>query len=275
MNEMKHNIAVNDRDALQNDLSKLEQWSKKWLLEFSKSKCKVMHIGNRNPKHTYSIDGTVLDTTSAEKDLGVYVTSDFKVSTQVSKVAAKANSIVGRIRKSFTYMDKQMFMSLYTSLVRPVMEYAVQAWSPYLQQDINKLEKIQQRATKLVPELRNLPYEERRIQLGLPTLLERRERGDLIEVFKFLNGYENIDRHSFFKLASEVGPNITRGSTFKLKKPRWNSTKRNNFFDTRVINKWNSLPESVVNSKSVNSFKNKLDKYTHIHTYERRGSLRV
>ena len=79
------------------------------------------------------------------------------------------------------------------------MEYAVQAWSPKLVRDIDKLEKVQRRATKLVPEIRDLPYEVRLRELGLPSLLERRVRGDMIEVFKIVNGFENIDSEQFFK----------------------------------------------------------------------------
>lgn len=109
-------------------------------------------------------------------------------------MAAKANSIVGRIRHTFTYMDCEMFMSLYPSLVRSQMEYSVQAWSPHYRRDIIKLEKVQRRATKIVPELRNLPYEERLKTLGLTTLEERRHRGDLIEVFKITHGFENVSR---------------------------------------------------------------------------------
>ena len=250
-----------DKQILQDDLNKLLQWSEKWLLEFNQDKCKTMHIGRNNPKYIYHMNTTPLISTDVEKDLGVLVTSDLKVSSQVSKVASKANCVVGQIRRSFTFMDKQMFSSLYKSLVRPIMEYAVQAWSPYLEQDKLKLEKVQRRATKIVPELSELPYEERLAQLGLPSLEARRERGDLIEVFNILKGFENIDRTTFFHLASEIGPNITRGSSLKLNKPRWPTTKRNKFFDTRVINKWNELPEWVVSSETINTFKNNLDRY--------------
>ena len=148
------------------------------------------------------MNDVALERTTEEKDLGVYVTPDLKTSVHVAKVAAKANSVVGQIKKTFTYMDKEMFLELYLHLVRPLMEYAVQVWSPKLLKDVNKLEKVQRRATKLVPEISDLPYETRLQILGLPSLKERRIRGDMIEVFKILNGFENIDSEKFFKRAT-------------------------------------------------------------------------
>ena len=164
-----------DRVILQEDLLKLQEWSQKWLLQFNENKCKVMHIGRRNPEYEYYLNDSAL-----EKDLGIHVTPDWKSSTHVSKVAAKANSMVGRIKRTFSYMDEEMFKYLYPSLVRSQMEYAVQAWSPSLKKDIDLLEKVQQRATKLVPSLKDKPYEERKQALNLTSLEERRVMGDLI-----------------------------------------------------------------------------------------------
>ena len=191
-----------DIETLQQDLMKLQEWSQKWLLKFNESKCKVMHIGGYDSDYQYFMNDVALERTTEEKDLGVYVTPDLKTSVHVAKVAAKANSVVGQIKKTFTYMDKEMFLELYLHLVRPLMEYAVQVWSPKLLKDVNKLEKVQRRATKLVPEISDLPYETRLQILGLPSLKERRIRGDMIEVFKILNGFENIDSEKFFKRAT-------------------------------------------------------------------------
>ena len=84
-------------------------------------------------------------------------------------------------------------------IVRPHLEYCIQAWSPYLRKNIDMLEKMQRRATKLIPGLRDLRYEERLKECGLTTLETRRLRGDQIEVVKILNGYENIDSNIFFR----------------------------------------------------------------------------
>ena len=93
-----------------------------------------------------------------------------------------------------------MIIPLYKAIVRPHLEYCIQAWNQYLRKDVdNVLEKIQRRPTKLIPGLRDPTYEERLNECGLTTLETRRLKGDQIEVFKILNGYENIDYNIFFR----------------------------------------------------------------------------
>ena len=84
------------------------------------------------------------------------------------------------------------------------LEYCIQAWRPCRKKDIDTLERIQRRATKMIPELRDLSYEERLKECGLTTLATRRLRGDQIEVFKMLNGYETIYRNMFFSLKKDT-----------------------------------------------------------------------
>ena len=101
--------------------------------------------------------------------------------------------MLGLIKISFECVDREMFLSLYTSLVRPLLEYCVHAWSPHLKKDINLLENVQRRATKMVRGLRNLEYDERLTILGIPRLEDRRVRGDMILTYRLLNGEESID----------------------------------------------------------------------------------
>ena len=94
----------------------------------------------------------------------------------------------------------QIFVPLYNAIVRPHLEHCIQAWRPYRKKDIDKLERIQRRATKIILELRDLSYESCLLQCSLTTLETRRLRGDQIEVFKIVNSYEEVDRNMFFKL---------------------------------------------------------------------------
>ena len=112
--------------------------------------------------------------------------------------------VLGMIRRNITYKEKSLIVPLYKAIVRPHLEYYIQAWNPHLRKDIDMLKKIQRRATKLVPGLRDLRYEERRKEYGLTTLETRRLSGDKIEVFNILNGYENIYSNIFFSKLSKV-----------------------------------------------------------------------
>ena len=256
---------MSDRMALQEDLLKLQQWSTAWLLKFNEKKCKVMHIGSRaahNEHQKYLFNGNTLEETVLEKDLGVYVTPNLKSEAHVAKVAAKANSMVGRIKRTFNYMDEDMFKAVYPSMIRSHMEFAVQAWSPYLAKDIIQLEKVQRRATKLVHNLKSQPYDVRLETLGLTSLEIRRERGDLIQVFKIIHGFDNLHRTDFFELHRDsINRPSTRGHEWKIVVPYARTLQRKKFFDIRIITKWNDLPANVVKFQSIGSFKSNLDSH--------------
>ena len=121
------------------------------------------------------------------------------------------------------------------------------------------MERVQRTATRLIPQFEKLSYEERLRKLGLTTLKERRQRGDMIEVFKLLTGVENIDCNQFFTPATTCY--ALRGHDRKLVKTRSRLDIRKFFFSQRVVNSWNSLPASVVQATSVNMFKNSYDRY--------------
>ena len=249
---------------LQRDMDRLSNWSRKWLLSFNVAKCKTMHVGYNNPKNDYHLQGNILEKSDLEKDLGVFVSSDLKPSAHIAKVAAKANGRVGLIKRTFSFIDKEIFLSLYTALVRPILDYGVQCWSPFLAKDINKLEQVQRRATLLVPECSALTYEERCRYLGLQSLKERRVRGDMIEVYRLLSGMEGVHYLKFFHLSeSHVrGEGYTRGHSKKLMKPNhWRTSLKGNWFAIRSIDPWNSLPEEIVSAPSISTFKKRYDQY--------------
>ena len=185
---------IGDKKNLQDDIDKLVNWSEKWKMLFNFGKWKCLHIAPGNTSMIYEMGGTILSITVKEKDLGVTMKANMKVSEQCRIAASKGNQVLGMIRRNLTYKEKSLIVPLYKAIVRPHLEYCIQAWSPYLRKDIDMLEKIQRRAAILIPGLRDLRYEERLKECGLTTLETRRLRGgDQIEVFKILNGYENID----------------------------------------------------------------------------------
>ena len=217
----------------QDDLDKLVEWSEKRQMLFNFGKCKCIHIGHGNMDEEYKMGDAVLDRTTQEKDLGVTFCADMKVSEQRRIAASKGNQILGLNRRTITYKEKQLIVPLYKAIVRVHLEYCIQAWRPYRKKDIDKLERLQRRATKIIPEMRNLSYESRLLQCGLTTLETRRLRGDQIEVFKTVNGYEDVDRNIFFKLKEG---RRTRGHKAALVKEQCRLDMRKYSFSKRVIN---------------------------------------
>ena len=169
-----------DRQHLQDDLNKLTVWSEKWQMLFNFGKCKCLHTGYGNKDAHYSMDGSVLNSTIKEKDLGLTVSADMKVTEQCGIAAAKGNQILGLIRRNIVYKEKELIIPLYKTIVRPHLEYCIQAWRPYRKKDIDILERVQRRATKMIQKLRDIGYEMRLNECGLTTLETRRLRGDQV-----------------------------------------------------------------------------------------------
>jgi len=146
---------------------------------------------------------------------------------------------------------------LYTSLVRPILEYANVTWPVSFKKDVDKLERVQRRATGLLPHIRQLHYEDRLQILNLPSLVYRRVRGDMIEAYKFCHDLYTVD----CGILGMANSSITRGHNLKLSRLTCRSRVRHDYFSQRIVEYWNSLPSDVVNASSVNSFKGRLDKH--------------
>lgn len=249
--------STQDAEILREDLVRLQNWSRDWQMEFNADKCHVMHIGKKTLNSQYVLNGSTLKPTESERDLGVLVDKSCKFSEHCNKVANSANAVLGMIKRTITCRRKDIMVRLYKALVRPKLEYCVQAWCPYQKKDIEKLENVQARATRLINDCRNLCYEKRLKYTGLTTLSERRIRGDMIEVFKILKGFTKVNFNTWFKLSDN---NRTRGHRYKLEKSRSRLDIRKHFFSQRVVNAWNKLPSEVVESESINAFKNRYDR---------------
>ena len=148
-----------------------------------------MHIGRDKNHDSYQIDQHMLENVKEEKDLGVIIDNQLKFHTHTSAAVKKANSILGLIKRSFVALDEDTPPLLFTSMVRPHLEYANIIWGPHFIGDIRAVERVQKRATKLIPILRNLP-----------SLEHRRKRGDMITCYKIMNGKVNIGLNNFFLL---------------------------------------------------------------------------
>lgn len=256
--------------SLNSDLAKLHDWSIRMQMRFHPEKCKALHLGSNNPHSQYHMpksDGSThtLQAVTSEKDLGVTIDDKLKFSDHVNSAVSKANRVLGALRHSFKYMNSTILLKLYKSMVRPHLEYASCVWSPHLKKDMDAIERVQRRATKLVPELRDLPYAERLRKLQLPTLLYRRKRADLTQTYKILHGFDTLNTDTRCPKCTQKSMftpsrnQHTRGHDFKLEKPEATGV-RTRFYATRVINDWNSLSQNTVFASDINQFKASLRK---------------
>lgn len=242
---------------IQEDLFRIDKWSRLWLLTLNATKCSVLHLGINNPRNPYFFMGMQLQQVEKQEDLGVLVTSDLKWNEHVSKIVKKTNSLVYLVKCVFKNLSPKSLTKIYVRYVRPLLEYASVVWCPYFVKDVDLLEKVQRRFTKLAPSLRDVPYSTRLEVLNLPTLSARRERGDMIEVYKVLHNHYSVA----LPIVSLSHNTHLRGHNYKLASGRFSKLARRHFFTNRVVNPWNSLPGDVVNSASINSFKNNYDSW--------------
>jgi hypothetical protein len=242
--------------SIQADVDKLVSWTLKWQMPFNVDKCSVMHYGHNNQRHSYWLQGVPLKVVESERDLGVIVSSNLKVTNQCRNVFTKANRTLGIINRTVRNKRKDIIIRLYKTLVRPQLEFCTTVWNPSYIKDKALIERIQHRVTKMIPSLKHLSYEDRLSQSNLLTLEERRNRADLIEVYKMANGLSSVPLERMFKMNPD---SRTRGHKWKLMKPHCALDIRRHFFSDRVINRWNSLHSSVVEAATLNSFKSRLE----------------
>ena len=245
--------------SLQNDILSLMKWSNDWQLKFNTSKCGVLHIGKNNVENEYFTDvfkKNKLVTTQSEKDIGVTFTNNLDFDVHINNIVKKANQVMGLIRRSFSHLDKEMFINLYKSLVRPHLEYANVIWHPIYKKQLKLLEDVQRRATKILPEIRDLTYTERLIVLNLPSIQYRQTRNDLIQTYKIIHKIDNLKTEDFFTFANY---DKTRNNILKLYKSQSSCKYRSNVLPNRILNLWNSLSTETKTSKSINLFKENID----------------
>src|SRR6267154_393603 len=186
----------NDFTCLNKVCKEVFHWSESWLMKLNISKCKVLSLCRNSSnivKYNYGFDVPDQGLVSLEheclvKDLGVWMDSDLSFEDLIYDKINVANKMLGILRRNFIDLDKNCVLLLYKGMVRSHLEYAGSAWNPYKKGLIRDLEAVQKRATRLIRPCKALSYKDRLLFLQLPTLKYRRFRGDMIEVYKIVNG---------------------------------------------------------------------------------------
>lgn len=249
-----------DRANLQAALDELCRWAERWLMRFNVEKCHVVHMVRGNKKFPYHMNGAQLSSSEKEKDIGVMVTNSLKPSANCEKAARTATGVLSQVLRAFSYRDRTVLPRVYAQYVRPHLEFAVQAWSPWTRADIDAVENVQRRMVRAVSGLGARTYEEKCAELGLATLEKRRHILDMVQTYKIIHGVDDVDSSNWFSLRPEVGGHRTRAAEGGLTLIGMVSRLevRKNFFSQRVVDAWNALPATTRHAKSVTQFKNKI-----------------
>ena len=252
-----YNSADNSQ-SIQDDINSLMDWSDIWQLKFNAQKCNVIHIGKSSTVNDYFMgdNNTKINSVEHEKDIGVTFDTKLNFDIHINSVVSKANQLIGLVKRSFQFLDQDMFLKLYKAIIRPHLEYANVIWHPIYKRQQSSIENTQRRATKILSKIKHMSYKDRLIYLNLPSIKYRQLRNDLIQTFKLMHGIDNIDSNNIFSINEY---DKTRNSTMKLYKLQSRSLIRSNYFSNRVNNTWNKLNESTKMSKDINTFKRNID----------------
>ena len=237
-------------------------WSSIWLLDFNYDKCKVLHTDiNSNHKFEYHLNGNIIKVADHEKDLGVLTSDTLLWTDQITSCISRANRLICWITRNLINREKSVMLPVYKTLIRPQLEYCVQLWNPAPEHGnwslILKIEGVQRRFTRMIDGVGLLPYSERLEILKLTTLIERRTRGDLIEVFKARSGFSDMSGVFNF---GRSGWNLVSSMNNYSISAKFRRLKRN-FISERVVSYWNKLSSDVKSSQSVDIFKIKLEQF--------------
>lgn len=251
---------------LQQDLEMFYQWCTTWGLPLNISKCAHMRFGKAST-FRYSLNGQEIPVVEEYRDLGVIVDRDLKFDKHINHLIRHFALLVC-IATHLSYSPKS-FRILVTTYIRPILEYCSSIWNPYLVGQCEKIENVQRCALRILDGVhhQNLSYDQKLQIACLPTLQVRRCRGDLIETFKIIRGFYNLDCSEFFKFVADVHQYPTTGHNMRIRANHYsyrNTDRQKNWFCDRVATTWNSLPQAAVDSESVNSFKNAIDIYLHL-----------
>ena len=232
-------LTMDDCKSLQHDLDALAKWAQKWLLVFNETKCVVLRI-RKSFDFIYSLNNIPLQEVQLQRDLGVLISNTLHPRNHIQQAIKTAYQRLGLIKRCFTSFTPSKTLTLYKSLIRPVLEYGSPTWAPWHQKDISSLDKVQRKCLKLS-----------NTNLSLPSLQSRRNYLDLCEVYRFTHGMYKTEADTFFQR-----PEIQlRGHSYKLAKSHSRTDVRKHYFSNRVVNAWNDLPEAAVSAPTLDRFK--------------------
>ncbi len=253
-------VAVYSQREVQADIDTLADWSEEHDMPLTIEKCAVLHCGHGQQNFDYKIRDVLIPVVSNLVDLGLQRSSNGGYEGHCDIIASKASKLAGAIRKSFQLKVPQLLWPAFQAYVAPILMYGASAWSPCLQRDIDRIERVQQRFTKSIPELHDMNYDERLARLSTLSLRDRRLYADLVLTYKALHGMLNCP-------SADLGLNpmvtSTRGGGISVSQRRHVSRASSALFPFRVPSAWNKLPRTLKTSASLSQFKRNVFIYLH------------
>ena len=250
--EINSDISI---DLMQDDINRMAKWCRDWRLAVNPTKCFHLQFNPRSIERSfnpiYNIENTIITRKEQVRDLGIIISEDLKFHDQVQSSCKKAHLEINRIRRTFISRSPNFIGNMFKLYVRPHMEYCVEVWNPQMQGDIQMMERVQNKMSRLIYNGRNLPHTERNKLIGVTSHQVRRLRGDLINIYK------KYDDEKLF--SPRINERTLRGHNKCLTMPIINNNIKKHSFSVRSINLWNSLPSDIVNSSSLNVFKKNID----------------
>ena len=249
-----------DATLLQEYLARLEQWEKKWMMEFHPNKCQVMSV-SRKPQpdvHKYTLHGITLEHTKAAKYLGVTITQDMRWNTHINNITTKASRSLSFVRRNLQIRNQELKTRTYQALVRPLVEYASTVWDPHTQSNIRKVEMIQRTAARYVTNCwrYNASVTEMLDTLKWTSLAERRRQKRLHMMYRIHNKQVAVnERHQY---ARPITKTVRGAHPHTYLEPHYHAEYLRNSFFPRTIREWNALPETTASAPSLETFKTRV-----------------
>ena len=246
--------------SLQHDLNKLHERSVSWNLKLNRDKCVVMRFGSRGitteESGGYTLDGAHLQKVTLYKDLGVWIEPSLRFHKHLQVITGRANALVSQMLRGTLCRSKNFMLTVFVAHVRPILEYCSVLWNVGYLEDTKKLESVQKKWTREVEGLRELRYQERLRELGLYSIYGRLLRADLIKIWKVYRGNLDPELQGLFDRATHPA---TRGHSLKLAVPRSRTDMAKRFLSARCVRIWNQIPDTAIQSETVQGFKRYLD----------------
>ena len=258
--DLKLYAAIKDRADLQLAIDTVCRWASDWNMSFSIPKCVFMQYGITDMASQYSLNGSQISRVEIIRDLGIMMTPNLVFDKHIELIINKAKSRMNNILRCFKCNDLDFLKKSFTVYVLPLLESATEIWSPPTIGNCDDLEKVLRSFTRRIfsrAQLAPLSFTERLSFLNLETLEYRRALRDLIFLFKSVHGLVSFDKSYSFKRAP-LNRQLRNSHPLRLDVSFTIKAKKRNIFSHRAIPVWNKLNFDIVNSDTLQTFKNRL-----------------